>query len=93
MKIDLPMPPEKSAPMADIEAYLNRMRETIIYVADLMGKIPPGGDYEGPYAFTPSRATQIIAIANKAASENITINPIPSNYGLVTWNGSTLTIT
>lgn len=92
MKIDLPMPPGKSAPMADIEAYLNRMRETIIYVADLMGKIPPGGDYDGPYSFTPSRTTQTIEIAGKLASGDITINPIPSTYGRVTWNGSTLTI-
>lgn len=48
--------------------------------------------YEGAYEVTPSTETQIIPIANHIASENITINPIPSNYGLITWNGSTLTV-
>ena len=93
MKIDLPMPPGKSAPMNfSLKSCSTQMRETIIYVADLMGKIPPGGDYDGPYSFTPSRTTQTIEIAGMLASGDITINPIPSTYGRVTWNGSTLTI-
>lgn len=48
--------------------------------------------YEGSYVFTPSANTQTIDIAGKQARENITINPIPSNYGLITWNGATLTV-
>lgn len=48
--------------------------------------------YEGEYTFTPTAHTQIVEIANKVAIENITINPIPSNYGLITWNGVTLTV-
>ena len=48
--------------------------------------------YEGDYEFTPSDTAQTIEIANERAISNITINPIPSNYGLVTWNGSTLTV-
>ena len=48
--------------------------------------------YNGDYEFTPSAETQIIEIAHKTATYNITINPIPSNYGLVTWNGTILTI-
>ena len=49
-------------------------------------------EYTGSYEFTPSSETQTIPIANLIASENITINPIPQTYGLVTWNGSFLTI-
>ena len=49
-------------------------------------------EYTGAYEFTPTQDTQIIEIANKKATADITINPIPSNYGLITWNGSTLTV-
>lgn len=52
-----------------------------------------GEQYTGSYEWTPSRARQIIPISGKQASANIVINPIPNNYGLVTYNGSTITIT
>ena len=48
--------------------------------------------YEGDYEITPSDEEQIIPILGKTATENIKINPIPSNYGLISWNGSTLTV-
>ena len=48
--------------------------------------------YTGAYEFTPSPETQTIEIEQLTASQNITINPIPNNYGLITWNGSTLTV-
>ena len=48
--------------------------------------------YDGPYTFTPSLAAQTAQTAQKIAAHNIVINPIPSNYGLITWNGSTLTV-
>ena len=49
-------------------------------------------EYTGDYEFTPTRSTQVIEIANKKATADITINPIPKNYGLITWNGSVLTV-
>lgn len=48
--------------------------------------------YEGAYEWTPSDSAQTIEIADKKALDNIVINPIPNNYGLITWNGSTLTV-
>ena len=48
--------------------------------------------YSGPYEFTPTQQSQTIEIADKKALDNIIINPIPQNYGLITWNGSTLTV-
>lgn len=48
--------------------------------------------YDGAYEWTPSESVQTIEIANRKALDNIKINPIPQNYGLVTWNGSTLTV-
>ena len=47
---------------------------------------------DGAYEWTPTQSTQTIGIADKKALNNITINPIPQNYGLITWNGSTLTV-
>ncbi len=53
------------------------------------------GDYpifSGAYEYTPTSQTQTIDIGGMAARQDIVINPIPSNYGLITWNGSTLTV-
>ena len=49
-------------------------------------------EYSGPYEFTPGNAPQVVEIANKIATADITIGPIPDNYGLITWDGSTLTV-
>ena len=49
-------------------------------------------EYEGPYEFTPTEETQTVACAEKLTTENIVINPIPNNYGLITWNGSIITV-
>lgn len=51
-----------------------------------------GTPYTGEYEFTPTRETQTIPTSNKTLAQDITINPIPSNYGLITWDGSTLTV-
>ena len=48
--------------------------------------------YMGAYEFTPTDEQQVINIEGLTASQNITINPIPDNYGLITWNGATLTV-
>lgn len=50
------------------------------------------GDYTGEYTFTPSNETQEIETADKTLTQNIIINPIPSNYGLVSYDGSILSI-
>lgn len=48
--------------------------------------------YTGPLEVTPSSEVQTLETSNKSVLDNIVINPIPSNYGLVTWDGSTLTV-
>lgn len=48
--------------------------------------------YTGATVVTPSTSEQVLATAQKVVTRNIVINPIPSNYGLITWNGSTLTV-
>ena len=49
-------------------------------------------EYSGAYEVTPSLQAQVLPTAGRSLAQNVTINPIPSNYGLITWNGSTLTV-
>ena len=48
--------------------------------------------YTGDYTLTPSAETQIIPTNGLRMTDNITVNPIPNNYGLITWNGTILTV-
>ena len=48
--------------------------------------------YEGATEVTPSDTMQTLYTANRTLVTDIVINPIPSNYGLITWNGSALTV-
>ena len=48
--------------------------------------------YEGPYTITPAAEAQVFETAGKMMTEDITVGAIPSNYGLITWNGSVLTV-
>lgn len=52
--------------------------------------LPPA--YTGTYEVTPSAETQTLETDTFYMNGNITINPIPNNYGLITWDGSTLTV-
>lgn len=54
--------------------------------------VPIVNYYEGAYSFTPTGDEQTIYIQGLTGKRNITIAPIPDNYGLITWNGSTLTV-
>lgn len=48
--------------------------------------------WTGPTTFTPSAETQVFETNGYTMPTDIVVNPIPSNYGLITWNGSTLTV-
>lgn len=57
-------------------------------------KITVGADpYEGEYVVTPTRERQVLETKHLAMAENVVIEPIPQNYGLITYNGFGLTIT
>lgn len=49
-------------------------------------------EYTGETVITPNLETQVLRTAQKSVLSNIVINPIPNNYGLITWNGSELTV-
>lgn len=52
-----------------------------------------GDIYDGEYVFTPSDAVQTVHTAEKTLLQDITINPIPNNYGRITYNGAIITVT
>lgn len=61
------------------------------------GTITVGGssdlpEYEGAYTITPGTEAQTLDTAYKITTDQIVIEAIPNNYGLITWNGSYLTV-
>lgn len=66
-------------------------------VGTLTGKLAysvaiPVPDYDGAYRVTPSGEEQILPTQGHTLADNIVIEAIPQNYGLITWDGSTLTV-
>lgn len=51
-----------------------------------------GAEYAGPYQVTPGSEAQRLTTHDLRMTEDLIIDPIPSQYGLVTWNGSVLTV-
>ena len=51
--------------------------------------VPP---YTGAYEVTPSPQTQTLSTNGKRMTDDVIVNPIPSNYGLITWDGSVITV-
>ena len=58
----------------------------------ISGGLSAPGMYDGVYEVTPSSQTQTLSTKDKMLLNDITVNPIPSNYGLITWNGSVITV-
>lgn len=58
------------------------------------GAISRGGieAYTGDYEVTPTQSTQTLSTSGLRMTQNVKINPIPSNYGLIEWDGSSLKV-
>lgn len=52
----------------------------------------PDNPYSGAYEVTPSAVTQRLETEGMVMAHDVVVNPIPSNYGLITWNGSVITV-
>ena len=48
--------------------------------------------YEGEYVITPGAESVVMETEDLLMAQDVTINPVPSNYGLITWDGATLTV-
>lgn len=51
-----------------------------------------GVHYTGALTVTPSQNTQTLQTTGMVLDGDVVVDPIPSNYGLITWNGSALVI-
>lgn len=49
-------------------------------------------EYEGAYEVTPSDESIVLETAGLETVNNIVINPIPPNYGKITWDGRVITV-
>lgn len=56
------------------------------------GVITGGVPYEGSYDVTPGSEAQELATEGRVMRHNVTVGAIPSNYGLIEWNGTVLTV-
>lgn len=74
------------------ESFNCDLNEGDIFTAQFGGESFRPEQYNGPNTVTPSTVTQTLETEGKLTTENIIIEPIPSNYGLITWNGSLLTV-
>lgn len=57
-----------------------------------LGYQPPQHEYHGSYDVIPSDQAQTLSTADNVLAADIVIEPIPSNYGLITWDGSVITV-
>jgi len=48
--------------------------------------------YPGPYTVTPADTAQTLPTRDLVMTQNLTVEPIPSNYGRITYNGYELTV-
>ena len=51
-----------------------------------------GVPYAGAYEVTPTREAQVLPTSGRTLARDVTVAPIPNNYGLITYNGSVLTV-
>lgn len=52
-----------------------------------------GGDaYAGTYEVTPTASEQVLPTEGRTLAHDVVVSRIPSNYGLITYNGSVITV-
>jgi hypothetical protein len=71
------------------EANLGAEFKDVIRVPELVDREP----YQGDYTITPKPQQQTLLTRDKLMQEDLIINPIPKEYGLVTYdNRKTITV-
>ena len=73
----------------EAECELTTVQDGEVGLVTVAGSYPP---YQGETTITPSNEQQILQTAMKSVLTNIVINPIPNNYGLITWDGTKITV-
>lgn len=52
--------------------------------------LPPA--YTGPLNITPGAEAQVLNTEGLVLPGNITVAPVPNDYGLITWDGQVITV-
>ena len=78
--------------IAEIDLYVSADSYELDVESPIVVQETPIPAYDGPVEVTPTGATQILETTGYRMEENITVHPIPTNYGLITWDGSVLTV-
>lgn len=66
--------------------------ESPVYTTDVVADITTMPSYKGSYEVTPGQNAQVLPTDGLMMSGDVTIGAIPSNYGLITYNGSVITV-
>ena len=64
----------------------------ITFLTQIARELVGGEPYEGSYSVAPSTEAQTLQTNGKLLTADIVVDAIPQNYGLITWNGSYLTV-
>ena len=92
--IELPIVVKMSVDASPTSYTLKVQENTFTYTMQCETAVRPAITpvYEGEYEVTPTDRIQILATEGKLMMSDVVVNPIPSNYGLIGWNGSYLTV-
>ncbi len=86
---------------------MDNLRGTLADLGGITGTLADGGSiagrlnvpdiitppiYSGPVTITPTRQAQTLETVGTMLNENITVEAIPNNYGLITYNGGIITV-
>lgn len=81
-----------SIPADNIELTVDNSTFSMGVEAPIIVQATPIPVYEGEYEIAPTAEAQTIPVHGYRFEQDLIIDPIPSNYGLIAWNGSTLTV-
>ena len=81
---------EFSVEPVELEAYITSRQRNID--ADFIGAPTAHDVYHGEYTVIPTENTQTLLTSGLLMNENVTIGPIPVNYGKITWDGHTIRV-
>lgn len=73
---------------SDAVSVKSKQRAVHVKSAVLVDGVPYGGSYE----VTPSEVQQVLGTASRTLADDVVVNPIPSNYGLITYDGTGITV-
>lgn len=72
----------------DIGVKLNNVSVSIVGGTSVIAEKP----YTGTYHVVPSNEPVTLFTKDRSMLENVIVDPIPKNYGLITYNGFSITV-